>query len=117
MKTTIVSFALVVLLSVGVFANPRLSNKSKAKVSATTVEQQLSTQLSYPDALQGATQNSVVMVQYKINGNNRVSDVQVLTANKQLNQDLTRQLTGIKVTVAETEPNQVHTARLRFQIQ
>lgn len=117
MKTTIVSFAMVMLLSVGAFANPRLSKKSKAKVPTTTVEQQLSTQLSYPDALQGATQNSVVMIQYKINDHNRVSDVQVLTANKQLNQDLSRQLTGVKVFVAETEPNQIHTARLRFQVQ
>lgn len=51
MKTTIASLALVMLLSVGAFANPRLSNKSKAKATTATVEQQLSTQLSYPDAL------------------------------------------------------------------
>jgi hypothetical protein len=118
MKTTIVSFALALLLSTGAFANPRLSNKSKAKAPAVlTVEQQLSTQLSYPDALQGAVRNSVVMVQYKINDNNRVSDVQVLTANKQLNRELSRQLTGLKVNTTEADPNQVYTARLRFQVQ
>lgn len=116
MKTTIVSFALVALLSVGAFANPRLSNKSKAKATTATVEQQLSTQLSYPDALQGVLNNSVVMIQYRINSNNRISDVQVLTANKQLNQELSRQLTGIKVNTPEADPNQVRTARLRFQI-
>lgn len=119
MKTTIVTFAMVTLLSVGAFANPRLAKKSKAKVSAqtTSVEQQLSTQLTYPDALQGAVRNSVVVVQYKISEANRVSDVQVLTANKQLNKELSRQLTGIKVNTSEVDANQVHTARLRFQIQ
>ncbi len=119
MKTTIVTFAMVTLLSVGAFANPRLSNKSKAKAPAqtTSVEQQLSMQLTYPDALQGAIRNSVVVVQYKISEANRVRDVQVLTANKQLNGELSCQLTGIKVNTSEADPNQVHTARLRFQIQ
>jgi len=119
MKTTIVTFAMVALLSVGAFANPRLSNKSKAKAPAktTTVEQQLSSQLTYPDALQGVVNNSVVVVQYTISNANRVSNVQVLTANKQLNQELYRQLTGIKVNTTEADPNQVYTARLRFQVQ
>ena len=117
MKTTIASLALIMLLSVGAFANPRLSNKSKAKATTATVEQQLSTQLSYPDALQGVLNNSVVMIQYQINDNKRISNVQVLTANKQLNQELARQLTGIKVNTSEADPDQVRTARLRFQIQ
>ena len=117
MKTTIASLALIMLLSVGAFANPRLSNKSKAKATTATVEQQLSTQLSYPDALQGVLNNSVVMIQYQINDNKRISNVQVLTANKQLNQELARQLTGIKVNTSEADPDQIRTARLRFQIQ
>jgi hypothetical protein len=121
MKTSIVSFALVALISVGAFANPRLSNKSKAKATTVqapaTVEQQLSTQLTYPDALQGALRNSIVVVQYKINQANQVNDVQVLTANKQLNQELSNQLNGLKVSTLTSDPNQVHTARLRFQVQ
>lgn len=56
------------------------------------------------------------MIQYQINDNKRISNVQVLTANKQLNQELARQLTGIKVNTSEADPDQVRTARLRFQI-
>ncbi|TAE22866.1 MAG: hypothetical protein EAZ91_23150 [Cytophagales bacterium] len=118
MKVTIALFGLVALLSVGAFANPRLSNKSKAKAAparTTSVEQQLSANITYPDALLGAAHNSVVVVQYAVN-NNRVSNVQVQTANGDLNKELTRQLTGLKVNIAGAEPNQVYTARLRFQL-
>jgi outer membrane biosynthesis protein TonB len=119
MKTSIVSLALVAILSVGAFANPRLSNKSKAKAApakVATVEQQISSQLTYPDALANATRSSVVIVQYKITEDSRVSDVQVLTANKQLNSEITAQMRGLRVNSSALDPQQVYTTRLRFQV-
>jgi hypothetical protein len=119
MKTLAIAALMLGLTSVGAsanaFANPRNKEQSKAKPVA-TVEQQLANHLTYPEALQQAKGNGVVVIQFKLNQNDRITDLTVHSANEGLNAELANQLRNVKLTpVKTTSPEQVYTAQLRFK--
>ena len=98
----------------GAFANPgKQLSKAKPQVS---LEHQLATQLTYPQALQKATGNGVVVVQFRLTNDNKVVNPTVFTADKQLSDELTKQLMNAKLARPESDnADQLHTARLRFK--
>ena len=115
MKTLVSSCIILGLTAVGAFANPGTKKHSKAKPQV-SLEQQLSSQLTYPDAMQKATGNGVVVVQFRLSDDNKVVTPTVFTADKQLNDELTRQLLNAKLTLPQSaDVDQLHTARLRFK--
>ncbi|MEZ0607911.1 hypothetical protein ACAW74_05305 [Fibrella sp. WM1] len=114
MKTFV--FALIMLgFTSGTFANPRNKKESKAKTQA-TVEQQLANSLTYPEALQTAKGNGIVLIQFKLNQDGRPTDLTVFSDDKALNKELSQQLQRVKLTNGQSEdPAQVYTARLHFK--
>jgi Gram-negative bacterial TonB protein C-terminal len=116
MKTLV--FAMILLgFTSGAFANPRNKKQSKANPQVTaTVEQQLASHLTYPDALRELKGNGVVVIQFRLNENDRVTDLTVHSADQALNRELTNQLKHIKLTAnAKATADKVYTAQLRFQ--
>ncbi|MEZ0486848.1 hypothetical protein [Fibrella aquatica] len=115
MKTLICSWIILGVTTVGAFANPGTKKISKAKPQV-SLEQQLANQLTYPVALQKATGNGVVVIQFRLADNNKLVNPTVFTDNKQLNDELTQQLMNAKLSLPESgDSEQVHTARLRFK--
>lgn len=119
MKTPVFTLITLGLLTSGVFtdafANPRTKKQSKAKPIA-PVEQQLANHLTYPQALQQTKGNGVVVIQFRLNQNDRVTDVTVFSADEALNHELSKQLTNVKLAPAQSaEASQVYTAQLRFR--
>jgi hypothetical protein len=111
-------FAMILLgFTSGAFANPRNKKQSKANPQTTaTVEQQLANHLTYPEALRELKGNGVVVIQFRLNENDRVTDVTVHSANQALNHELTNQLKHIKLTTTtEAAADKVYTAQVRFQ--
>ena len=105
---------LIGLTTVAAFANPGTKKPSKAKPQA-NLEQQLASQLTYPDALREGKGSSVVVVQFRLADGNSMLNPTVYTTNEKLKADLTRQLLRARLTVNETTPGEVHTARLHFK--
>ena len=106
---------LIGLTTVAAFANPGTKKPSKAKPQA-NLEQQLASQLTYPEALREGKGGSVVVVQFRLATDNSVMTPTVFTANEKLKNDLTRQLLNAKLTADETAtPGEIHTARLHFK--
>ena len=115
MKTILRSLMLVGLASVAAFANPGTKKQSKARPQA-SLEQQLASQLTYPEALREGKGGSVVVVQFRLANDNSVLMPTVFTANEKLKNDLTRQLLNAKLTANEmAAPGEIHTARLHFK--
>jgi preprotein translocase subunit SecF len=115
MKTLVCSWMLIGLTTVVAFANPGTKKQSKAKPQA-NLEQQLASQLTYPEALREGKGGSVVVVQFRLAGDHSVMTPTVFTANEKLKNDLTQQLLRAKLTVNETAaPGDLHTARLHFK--
>lgn len=116
MKTLICSWIILGFATVGAFANPGTKKISKAKPQV-SIEQQLANHLTYPAAMQHALGNGVVVVQFRLAGNNKLVSPMVFSANKQLNDELTKQLMNAKLSLPDGEASdQVHTARLRFRV-
>lgn len=113
MKTLISSLLLAVTITAGAFANPEKPIK-KAVIPA-NLGQQLSSYITYPTSLPKNPNGSIVMVQFKVGTNNRLRQLAVLTPDEKLNADLIRQLTGRKLAMTNTDPEQVHTVRIHFQ--
>lgn len=114
MKTLVFTMLLSGLLAAGATANPV---KKPNTASRASVEQQLADRLTVPRALQASRENSVVVVQFRLDERNRVKNPQIFTGDQSLNDELTRQL--MKLRLVPTEPvayvEQVYTARLRFK--
>ncbi|WP_266368752.1 energy transducer TonB [Tellurirhabdus rosea] len=113
MKNLIFLLLLVGLTTAGVNAKPRSSKKAQPKQR---LEQQLTNYISYPDVLQDGNREGVVVVQFKVNEENRMSQVAVLSQDEKLNNSLIKQLTGKKIEVAKAGSQEMHTVRLRFQL-
>lgn len=113
MKTVTATLSLSGLIAFGAVANP---DKKAVKAPPLSVEQQLAGRLTYPDALRKTSENSVVVVQFRLDAYNRVTNLHVFSNDRSLNDELTRQLTNAKLT--PTQPagyvQAVYTARLRF---
>lgn len=115
MKTFVCSWIILGVATVGAFANPGTKKISKAKPQV-SLEQQLTNQLTYPAAMQKATGNGVVVIQFRLADDHKLINPTVFTADKQLNDELTKQLLNAKLTLPESgDSEQVHTARLRFK--
>jgi hypothetical protein len=115
MKTLICSWIILGMSTVGAFANPGTKKISKAKPQV-SLEQQLASQLTYPAALQKATGNGVVVIQFRLSDDNKLVNPTVFTADKELSDELTKQLINAKLSLPESASSeQVHTARLRFK--
>lgn len=89
--------------------------KPAKKVARMDLGNQLSTYITYPACLPPTPNGAVVVVQFKVGTDNRLRRLEVFTANKTLNDDLVRQLTGRKLTLLNTDPEKVHTMRIHFQ--
>ncbi|ARK09077.1 hypothetical protein A6C57_01395 [Fibrella sp. ES10-3-2-2] len=115
MKTLICSWIILGVTAVGAFANPGTKKISKAKPQA-SIEQQLANQLTYPSAMQQATGNGVVVIQFRLANDNKLVNPTVFSADKRLNDELTKQLMNAKLSLSEiSNSDEVHTARLRFK--
>ncbi|CCH00263.1 hypothetical protein FAES_2254 [Fibrella aestuarina BUZ 2] len=114
MKTLVFTMILSGLLAAGATANPVKKPNTTPKAS---VEQQLADRLTVPKALRASRENSVVVVQFRLDERNRVKNPQIFTGDQSLNDELTQQLMNLRL--VPTEPvayvEQVYTARLRFR--
>lgn len=103
---------LVGLLATQVSATP---TKRKPQLSKTNLEEQLVRYISYPDVLKQTQQAGVVVIQFKINADSKLAQLEVFSQNDQLNNSLLRQLTGRKLAGYANDGNELYTVRLRFQ--
>ncbi|GAB4006947.1 hypothetical protein EXU85_30515 [Spirosoma sp. KCTC 42546] len=119
MKKKFTLLMLVGFLATQASAAPITTHKPK-EVKA-TLEQQLAKHISYPDVLKSTQQAGIVVIQFRVNSDSKLCQLEVFSQNEKLNNELLRQLTGIKLTGYATDLSeyaaQVHTVRLRFKPQ
>lgn len=113
MKKSIFLLALVGFLATQAYATPTKNRKTKAPKA--TLEQQLAKYISYPDALRPSQQAGVVVIQFRVNSENELCQLEVFSQNEQINNALLRQLTGKKLVGYGSDATELHTVRLRFQ--
>ncbi len=112
MKTVFTSLVLALLINSGAFAHSPSTGIAKPN---STLEIQLAQQVTYPAAMLASTRGGTVVVQFQLDAMNQVMGVKVHTDNEQLNAELVKQLTGMKVNRAGQQAEQTYTVRLRFQ--
>lgn len=112
MKKSLFLLTLVGFLAVQAYGTP--TNDRKTKAPKNNWEQQLAKYISYPDVLQQTRKGGVVVIQFRVNAENELCQIEVLSQDEQLNAGLIRQLTGKKVANVAADPGEVHTVRLRF---
>ncbi len=78
------------------------------------VGQQLASYITCPAVLKPLANGSVVVIQFRVNEDNRLAKLEVWSNNAELNNDLTRQLIGKKIRLADPNPFETHTVRLHF---
>ena len=104
--------ALVFLLFSGsLLAKPRTN---KRLTFTTELSQQIASRVVYPAVMQVGNHEGIVVITFGISENNRLSRLTVHTANRELNDDLTRQLVGQKIRLADNSPFETYTVRLHF---
>lgn len=113
MKKSIFLLTLVGFLATQAYATP--TNTRKTKAPKATLEQQLAKHISYPDALRPTQRAGVVVIQFRVNADNELYQLEVFSQNEQINTSLLRQLTGKKLVGYGSESGELHTVRLRFQ--
>ncbi len=113
MKKSIFLVALVGFLATQVYADPAKSRKIKAPKAS--LERQLASYISTPDALKQAQQAGVVVIQFRVNAENELCQLAVFSQNEQINNSLTQQLTGKKLAGYGSDAGELHTVRLRFR--
>lgn len=87
----------------------------KPKVPAFTLEQQLEKYVSYPDVLGEGQRSAVVVIQFRVDAEDKLCQLKVFSQNDAINQTLIRQLTGRKLSGYGRDATQLHTVRLRFR--
>ncbi len=112
MKKLLFLLTLVGFLATQAYATPTKNRKTKAPKA--TLEQQLAKYVSYPDVMP-ANKAGVVVIQFRVNAENELSQLEVFSQNQQLNNALTQQLTGKKLVGYGSDTGEVYTVRLRFQ--
>lgn len=113
MKKLLFLLTLVGFLATQAFATPTKVRKTKAPKYS--LEQQLAKYITYPDALRPVQRPGVVVIQFRVDADNRLSQLAVFSRNEQIDTTLLRQLTGKKITGYGSDVNDLHTVRLRFQ--
>lgn len=110
MKKSFFLLTLVGFLAVQAYATPTKTRKTKAPL-----EQQLAKYISFPDALKPTQRAGVVVIQFRVNAENELCQLEVFSQNEQINNALLRQLTGKKLEGYGSDAGELHTVRLRFQ--
>lgn len=113
MKKNFALLMLVGFLATQAYAAPIKTSRPKA--AKATLENQLAKYVTYPDALKPTQQAGVVVIQFKVNADNELCQLEVFSQNEQLNNTLIRQLTGKKINGYGSDSGELHTVRLRFQ--
>ena len=113
MKKSIFLLTLVGFLATQAIATPTKDRKTKAPKA--NLEQQLAKYISYPDALRPAHRAGVVVIQFRVNADNKLCQLAVFSQNEQINNSLIKQLTGKKLTGYGSDSPELYTVRLRFQ--
>jgi hypothetical protein len=107
--------ALVFLLFSGsLLAKPRTNKRLIITSPITELSQQIASRVVYPAVMQAGNHEGIVVITFGVSENNRLSRLTVHTANRELNDDLTRQLVGKKVRLADNNPFETYTVRLHF---
>lgn len=113
MKKLLFLLTLVGFLATQAYATPTRTRKTKA--SKATLEQQLAKYISYPDALRPTQKAGVVVIQFRVNAENELCQLEVFSQNEQINNSLIKQLTGKRLAGYGSDAAELHTVRLRFQ--
>lgn len=113
MKKSLFLLTLVGFLAVQAYATPSKIRKTNAPKA--TMERQLAKFISYPDVLRSTRQSGIVVIQFCVNANNEVCQLEVFSQNEQLNNSLLQQLTGKKLVGYGSDTGERFTARLHFQ--
>lgn len=79
------------------------------------MEQQLATYITHPDVLKLSQRAGVVVIQFRVNADNQLSQLTVFSQNAQIDNALLRQLTGKRLAGYGSDVGELHTVRLRFQ--
>lgn len=108
-------FAFLLLsLSGTLVAKPRTNKRPAATSAATELSQQIASRVSYPAIMREGNHEGIVVITFGVSEDNRLSRLKVHTANQELNDDITRQLVGKKIRLADNNPFETYTVRLHF---
>ncbi len=110
----IVVALLLVSLSGSLIAKPRTNKRPVATATTAELSQQVASHIAYPAVLRESNQAGVVVITFGVSETNRLSRLTVHTANQELNDELTRQLVGKKIRLADNNPFETYTVRLHF---
>jgi len=111
MKSLFSSLALALIIYAGAFASSLFTGVSTPK---SALEIQLAKQITYPAAMLTSTHGGTVMIQFQLDETNHLEAVKVFTENAQLNAELTKQLTGLKVSRSGLHDEKRYIVRVRF---
>lgn len=114
MKKLCILLLLVLSLPTFVVANLPRIGKSKAR-QVRSISEQVNSILTYPEILRKGNHAGIVVIQFRVDEENRVTKLQVHSGNDELNADLIRQLIGRKLYLTESTPFDTHIVRLHFQ--
>ncbi|GAB3643333.1 hypothetical protein [Spirosoma arcticum] len=113
MKKSLFFLTLVSFLTTQAYAAPTSPRKTKAPKA--TLEQQLANYISYPDALRPTQKAGIVVIQFRVNAENKLCQLEAFSQNEQLNNSLMKQLIGKRLVGYGSDTTERHTVRLRFQ--
>ena len=97
-----------------VLARPRSNKAIGTGSSASSLGGQVSAQMSYPEVLRRGNHRGIVVVTFGIAYDNSLWRLQVHTENRELNEEIARQLAGCRIRLADSTPMETYTVRLRF---
>ncbi|MCY7359073.1 MAG: hypothetical protein LH609_16760 [Rudanella sp.] len=110
----IVVVLVFLLFSGSLLAKPRTNKRPAVTSPATELSQQIASRVAYPAIMREGNYAGIVVITFGVSENNRLSRLTVHTANQELNDDLTRQLVGQKIRLADSNPFETYTVRLHF---
>ena len=87
----------------------------KPKELKATLEQQLAKYISYPEVMKPNRQGGIVVIQFRVNEDHELCQLEVFSQNEQLNHTLLRQLTGKKLRGYGSDASERYTVRLHFR--
>lgn len=105
---------LFLLFSGSLIAKPRTNKRPVATSTTAELSQQVAAHIACPAVMQVGNYTGIVVITFGVSENNRLSRLTVHTANQELNDDLTRQLVGKKIRLADNNPFETYTVRLHF---
>lgn len=113
MKKSFTLLMLVGFLATQAYAATPLKHRPKSPQA--NLEQQLAKFISYPDVLKATKSSGIVVIQFRVDENNKLCQLEVFSQNKQLDNTLLRQLTGKKLKGYGGDWGELYTVRLHFQ--